>query len=783
MCLMKWKPVAVFVFLLSLFWPQRTQAFTGISSLSPTAGPVGTVVSVTGASFGTAAGTVTFNGTQAAILSWSNNNVVVRVPSGASTGSVALTAPGGGPVTGPTFTVTAGTPGSGYGFRRAITIDHTKVSNTDQTNFPFLISGTYAYLATTGNGGNVTNSNGYDVIFTSDAGGTTGLPYERESYSPTTGQVNLWVQIPNLSHTTDTVIYMFYGNSSVTTDQSNGPAVWDLNYVAVYHLGDNTSTTTVSISTATLAQNGIAAVNTNTKAASGEIDGALNFNGTSDSITVPQNGSNGPFNFHASPFTISGWMKDDTSASILDNPKHRVFSWYDGTKNIQLGFSSAASETTRVIYFFDGTSSSSISAATTGNLSTGYHYVVGTFDGTSTLHIYIDGTQQDGGTFDGGVTTFTANSTTLYLGQLGSNADYVNGQLDEIRISSSIRSADWTLTEYRNQSSPGTFYSIGSTSAGGSVAYVQSQTKALGSAGNISATFAAQPAAGNTIVVGDVCYGPSGCPISSVTDNFGNTYSKIGPTATYGGPTANITNVVLYCATGIATGGSFTVTVAQGNSSGGDSNLYIAEYSGASCNVDQSASGSLTGGTATTLLQTASTPTTTNASDLLVAVGGASTGGTATAGTAFTLRQNGSGVAEYGGFEDRVVSATGAYSGSMTLSSTTTYWAMVIVALNGSSSGHGGPVITSLSAVGGPGGSTLTLTGTFGATQGTVLFQNADVGGNTNASITSWSSTSIVVTVPSTLPIGLFNVQVVNSAGASNTEPFWITGAGCPTTW
>src|SRR5262245_20315932 len=33
---------------------------------------------------------------------------------------------------------------NGYANRRAITIDHTKVPNTDQSNFPLLISGTYS---------------------------------------------------------------------------------------------------------------------------------------------------------------------------------------------------------------------------------------------------------------------------------------------------------------------------------------------------------------------------------------------------------------------------------------------------------------------------------------------------------------------------------------------------------------------------------------------------------------------------------------------------------------
>jgi len=129
---------------------------------------------------------------------------------------------------------------NGYVFRRAITIDHTKVPNTDQSNFPVLISGTYSYLATAPNGGDVTSLSGYDIIFTSDAAGTTVLPDERESYNYFTGAVLFWVKAPTLSHTTDTVIYMFYGNGSITTDQSNKMGVWDANYKGVWHLANGT---------------------------------------------------------------------------------------------------------------------------------------------------------------------------------------------------------------------------------------------------------------------------------------------------------------------------------------------------------------------------------------------------------------------------------------------------------------------------------------------------------------------------------------------------------------
>src|SRR5260370_6901612 len=73
-----------------------------------------------------------------------------------------------------------------YGYERAITIDHTKVPNTDQGNFPFLISGTYSYLATVANGGRVQNANGYEPIFPTHQSATLRLAPDIDSYTPPT---------------------------------------------------------------------------------------------------------------------------------------------------------------------------------------------------------------------------------------------------------------------------------------------------------------------------------------------------------------------------------------------------------------------------------------------------------------------------------------------------------------------------------------------------------------------------------------------------------------------
>jgi hypothetical protein len=60
-----------------------------ISSLSPTSGPVGTSVTITGTNFGTT-GTVSFNGTTATPTSYTSTSIKVPVPSGAMTGPVVV---------------------------------------------------------------------------------------------------------------------------------------------------------------------------------------------------------------------------------------------------------------------------------------------------------------------------------------------------------------------------------------------------------------------------------------------------------------------------------------------------------------------------------------------------------------------------------------------------------------------------------------------------------------------------------------------------------------------
>jgi hypothetical protein len=80
-----------------------------ITSLSASSGPIGSSLTITGTSLGSIQGksAITFNGTPGFPTGWSNTQVVVAVPTGATTGNVVLTI-AGVPINGINFTVVAG---------------------------------------------------------------------------------------------------------------------------------------------------------------------------------------------------------------------------------------------------------------------------------------------------------------------------------------------------------------------------------------------------------------------------------------------------------------------------------------------------------------------------------------------------------------------------------------------------------------------------------------------------------------------------------------------------
>lgn len=101
-----WK-VLILAFSLLLLC-SRVQAQATITSISPTSGPVGIPVTITGTGFGASQGSsaVSLNGTNAVAASWSDTTIVAIVPTGASSGTFTVTV-NGQPANSSAFTLTA----------------------------------------------------------------------------------------------------------------------------------------------------------------------------------------------------------------------------------------------------------------------------------------------------------------------------------------------------------------------------------------------------------------------------------------------------------------------------------------------------------------------------------------------------------------------------------------------------------------------------------------------------------------------------------------------------
>lgn len=97
-----------------------------------------------------------------------------------------------------------------WGYRQKITISKS-VTDAQLTNYPILvkISGTNEIFSKA-------KSDGSDIVFTNSTG-QTKVSYEIERFSVSDKELIAWVKLSTLSSTVDTSLYVYYGNSSATS--------------------------------------------------------------------------------------------------------------------------------------------------------------------------------------------------------------------------------------------------------------------------------------------------------------------------------------------------------------------------------------------------------------------------------------------------------------------------------------------------------------------------------------------------------------------------------------
>jgi hypothetical protein len=290
------------------------------------------------------------------------------------------------------------------------------------------------------------SADGRDIYFVA-ADGETRLAYEIDKWNAATGELVAWVKLPVVSASVNTVFYVVYGDPG-QAQPTNPPDVWSSGFAAVWHLsqdpgpgatgaitdsrGDHDGTAHTSMQSSDLVP--------------GQIGDGIDFDGSDDEITFVNSISGN------TPHTISAWVNQRTTSTndmvlVLGTGEVERARWLNSARNgdtVGFGF-----------YANDYTSDINIE----NDDWTLLHW---TYDG-STSRLYVNGAQESSDVESGsGVNT---QGTDGRIGNAPSaafgSAMNLNGQADEVRIATVARPPEWILTEFNNQSSPSTFYTVG----------------------------------------------------------------------------------------------------------------------------------------------------------------------------------------------------------------------------------------------------------------------------------------------------------------------------------
>lgn len=322
-----------------------------------------------------------------------------------------------------------------FNHRIKITIDNTLIPST-QTDFEVAVNlsdlGTDFFQ-------NV-NTDGRDIRLTNSSGTLLPVDLVTIDTSAETGEIHF--KADSISSSTDTVFYIYYDS-----DGAEAPAVADTNgrnnVWTAYEMVQHNDTLSYIDSTG----NGNTGTNTNTVLATGVLGNSADFNGT-DNIDYGDNANLKP----TDAFTISAWVNitdDSTDQAIftagitsVDNDGYD-FWFLDGGSFLIFRIGNGASTT------------KSLSVGT--GIYTGWHHVVARWDGTN-MNIYYDGTKST----NTAKASITYDTDTVQAGNFTNYSMPMLGQIDEIRFVKGTALADDTITtQYNNQNSPSTFYTIG----------------------------------------------------------------------------------------------------------------------------------------------------------------------------------------------------------------------------------------------------------------------------------------------------------------------------------
>jgi archaellin len=340
---------------------------------------------------------------------------------------------------------------STYRGQKTITVAAGEVGSSctgSLTDFPILVNVAGDNdLRTTGNGGHVEITDGWDIVFTDTSGNR--LDHEIERYTPATGELVAWVRIPTLSNVTDTVLYLSFGNDTVSAPTENPAGVWDANHTGVWHLeesppdgvaGHNDSTSPAQDGTPLGFEDGGGGSTNVTGLASGADYFADEVIGSTNRIEV----INDPSLYPDDDMTVEAWIyvDDPTTAN------HVLYMWDGASFSYQMWIGANASlDHVARFQWRNSTGTTATAIGVTPLVANTWHHVVGIRRG-SNVEVHLDGDLDN--TAGGATGIVNPPSDNFVIGACWSGGGGLNGQVDEVRISNIARSQCWLETEYNN---------------------------------------------------------------------------------------------------------------------------------------------------------------------------------------------------------------------------------------------------------------------------------------------------------------------------------------------
>ncbi len=302
----------------------------------------------------------------------------------------------------------------------------------------------------------------HDLRFTA-ADQSTELNFEVDTWD-TNGASYIWVQVPLLTGT-NTTIHAFWGKSdqSQPAYTANG-ATWDPNiYANVYHLNEDGNPYQDS---GPLAKHG--STTRDPAQIPGPIGHAQKFTGTFENrmlIACPSMEID-----LSGPFTLAGWFRfSEWSAESVNNLRRIILLGPSSSQRFVFtsGYAGTAQANNFSLTILNSTVSASAYPTEAIYETNTWYYIVGTYDGASTIKVYVDGAlpaQSSAEALAGG-----SNDNTLRMGCRDTNAGQYLGDLDEVRLLKVALSPDWIWAAWCNQGQNASFNSYGEVIRGAQI--------------------------------------------------------------------------------------------------------------------------------------------------------------------------------------------------------------------------------------------------------------------------------------------------------------------------